>query len=528
MYRTTLIATFLGLLALALGCTGLALYGARLAGWQLERTHLAHEVLEAHLELEAQTYLVFKQLTDAYLTGSDDRTDGAAARDRLVGLFDAIRTGIAREVAFVGDREDEAEELVRLAEIERKVQRVIDNLDLAVRTFRAERMGADLPTLDEVLEREIDQELRALIDAAIAEEKREVVEAREAAEVVLGRVKWLSLLAAAAALALCGWALTVLLRRLLAPLAALEAGAAAVARGELAHRVAIAGQDEFARLGAGFNRMVEQLAASRLEADAARAGLERAVAERTAELAAANASLRAADEARRRFLADVSHELRTPLTVVRGEAEVTLRTREAGPEDYRRALQRIVEQVSLTAGLVDDLLFVARNEGGVPRLQVKPAALTELVRRACADADVLAAKRSVTIEYVEQVAEAVVQGDPTRLRQLVMILLDNAIRYSEPHGVVRVVLGTGPAGVVLQVIDRGIGIPEADLATVFERFYRGRDASRLHSGGSGLGLALAKAIVEAHGGEITIDSRPGEGTTVGVVLPAAPRLRAVS
>ncbi len=528
MYRTVLTGTYLGLLALALTCAGLAWFGTRGARYELERTNLAHAVLEAHIELDALTYSLFKQLTDAYLANGENRLDEAAARQRLIAQFDRVRAGIAQEVAFLGDREDETEELTRLAAIERKIQRVLDQFDAADLAIAADRTGRELPLLDEVLEREIDEEFRRLIDEAIAEERAEVVLAEAAARDALDRVSVFSRIAGGAAIALCFGALWVLRHRLRKPLAALTEAADAVANGQLGYRVAVSKDDEFGRLGLSFNRMIEQLAAERSQTDRAREALEGAVQERTAELAAANDNLRRADDVRRRFLADVSHELRTPLAAIRGEADVTLRARESTAEDYRVALARISEQAALSGGLVDDLLFIARNEGGSPRLKLKPVALAEIARRACADVQSVAEQRAVSVEIAETAPTRTVQGDPVRLRQLVTILLDNAVRYTEAGTAVQVVLSQGPGGVVLQVIDHGKGIADDEIEFVFDRFYRGEDASERHAEGSGLGLAMARAIVEAHGGEIGIESQPGQGTTVGVVLPVQRRIRAVS
>jgi signal transduction histidine kinase len=269
-----------------------------------------------------------------------------------------------------------------------------------------------------------------------------------------------------------------------------------VAQGDLSHRVPVSGHDEFARLGRSFNHITGQIEAGRAATEAARAELEAAVRERTADLADANAELRRADEARRRFLADVSHELRTPLAAIRGEADVTLRAREAREEDYRVALARISEQASLSAALVDGLLFVARTDGGEPRLRVQPVSFPDVVRRAVADVAVLAREHDVRIDVTADDRIEAIQGDPGQLRQLAVLLLDNAVLYSRPGGVVEVQAASGPDGVLLKVKDHGIGIPEDELGRVFARFYQGSVGDDVHTGGSG--LAMADAIVKAH------------------------------
>jgi signal transduction histidine kinase len=138
---------------------------------------------------------------------------------------------------------------------------------------------------------------------------------------------------------------------------------------------------------------------------------------------------------------------------------------------------------------------------------------------------VLGGAKSVVIDCSTPVGRAVVQGDPGRLRQLLHVLLDNAIRYAEPRSRVEVVLAGSEIGVALRVADRGAGIPQDDLPHVFERFYRGANAAERHRDGSGLGLPMAKAIVEVHRGSIELSSTVGEGTTVVVQLPAMRELR---
>ena len=274
--------------------------------------------------------------------------------------------------------------------------------------------------------------------------------------------------------------------------------------------------------------MAGELEAKNRDLEAAKADLEQAVTARTAELCDANAALEKADQVRRRFFADISHELRTPLTIIRGEAEIGLRGNDKAIDDYKGTLHRVLEQAEHTARLVDDLLFVARQNAGETRMSRQAIALREIVESVCGDAEVLAEKRGVTVTLRQEVEEAVVSGDPGRLRQLFLILIDNAIRYSEARGEVSLYMGAAPKGVVVRVSDGGIGIGPDELERIFERFYRGDNASEHHTEGTGLGLPVAKAIADAHDGELVIDSRLGEGTTASVFLPTVRKLRAVA
>jgi signal transduction histidine kinase len=231
--------------------------------------------------------------------------------------------------------------------------------------------------------------------------------------------------------------------------------------------------------------------------------------------------LRKIDETRRGFFADISHELRTPLTVIRGEGEISLRGKNKRIVEYKRSIERIVEQAKHLSVLVNDLLFIARQGAGAARLNLQPIDLGNLVEKVCGDAKVIAYGKSVDIALANGSAgHEMVQGDPARLRQMLMVLLDNAVRYSKSKGAIEVKVGRSNGEVTVSVADRGVGIPQEELEGVFERFRRGGSASDMNEEGLGLGLPLAKAIVEAHKGQIRMESRVGEGTTVTVALPA--------
>lgn len=528
MYRVALVGSFLALLALSLASAGLAIRGSAVAARELERTRLAHEVLEAHLQLEAYTYALFKQLTDAILAGGPNAPEKEMARRRLTDQIEATRLLIAREVAVVGDREDESDELVRLAAIERLSAEVMAKLAAVETTLRAGGALSDAPYLGDVLDRIIDRDLRRLIDEAVAEERAEVETAEALARGTLAQARSLSATAGGLALTAFFAALLVLLPRLSRPLALLRETAERIAAGDLDRRIPALGRDEFGAAASSVNRMLDELERRRTALDAARNALEDRVSERTAALSAANAALQAADERRRGFLADVSHELRTPITIIRGEAEVTLRARDPDLAEHRAALQRIAEQAVHTARLVDDLLFVARAEAEAPRLARQSVVVAELARRCCDDIGGAARDSGVALGFSSTADEAATQGDPGRLRQLVMILLDNALRYARPGGRIEVTVTPSPQGVALRVADDGIGVSAAELPHVFDRFFRGSNAIERDGDGAGLGLAMARAIVEAHHGRIGLESRLGEGSTVTAILPAGARMRVVA
>lgn len=237
------------------------------------------------------------------------------------------------------------------------------------------------------------------------------------------------------------------------------------------------------------------------------------------ELQRMNAQLQEIDQLRVQFFADISHELRTPLTVIRGEAEVTLRGKDKPVPEYRTVLGRIVHLSNQMNKLVGDLLFLARSESGTVQIDMKPTSLPAILGEVHQEAGILARPKEVTVTLNGQSGPVSVQGDAERLKQLFMILMDNAIKYGRPHGSIAVRLSTEGPFARVAVTDNGLGIPGEDLPHVFKRFYRVRRGRAAQVGGAGLGLPIAKWLVEAHSGTIAIASEPDKGTTVTVQLP---------
>ncbi len=523
MFRLLLGGTFGAVIALALGIAGLAWWCAAHTAHQFERVRLSQEVRAEFLRLCAVHEAA---LQEAARSGAG--FGGEAARAALAQQFATLRRVNMAEMALVpGDPREEAE-MHRLAALELAAHAALDRIAGAAAALREEGSAEAMRRFEAALADGFGAEFQRNLDAAVREEEEEAARTEAAARAALELAAELTRAGMIGVVLIGGGAMVLLFRRLQRPLGGLAEAARAAAAGDLTRRIAPeAARGEFAPVAASFNAMIDEVARSRAAMEATRGALEAAVAARTVELASANATLRQGDDARRRFLADVSHELRTPLTVIRGEAEVALRA-ERPAEEYRRALTRVAEEAALTARLVDDLLFVARSEAGEARVAVQAVAFDEVVRRAAAAARALAAPRRVRVIERACAQPVVVQGDPERLRQLVIILLDNAVRYSDPGGDVTVTLAPAKEGVQLTVADAGMGIAEEEIERVFERFYRGDGAAARHAEGAGLGLPLARAIARAHGGELALESRLGEGSTARLTLPVVRRLRAVA
>jgi two-component system, OmpR family, sensor histidine kinase CiaH len=229
------------------------------------------------------------------------------------------------------------------------------------------------------------------------------------------------------------------------------------------------------------------------------------------------ASQRLALRRQREFAADASHELRTPLTVIRSSVEYLARHQSEPVAKVGDALEDITAEVAQLSTLVDDLLLLARSDSGAIELDRLPLDLADVAGEAASTLAQPAAEKSVRITVDPE--PAAVLGDPVRLRQLVTILVDNAIRHSPAGGEVRVKVRGGDRTVALSVEDDGPGIRTEDLPRVFDRFWRAPGAP---AGGTGLGLAIAHWIVERHDGRITVTNHAGGGARFDVQLPGQP------
>lgn len=229
------------------------------------------------------------------------------------------------------------------------------------------------------------------------------------------------------------------------------------------------------------------------------------------------AAQRTALRHQREFAADASHELRTPLTVIRSSVEHLRRNPERPVGEVGDALGDIDAEVQHLTTLVEDLLLLARSDSGAVALDRVPLHLDDVAADAAAALAQPAAAAGVRVEVDPEPAATV--GDPARLRQLVMILIDNAIRHSPPEGAVRVVVRAAPDMATVAVEDAGPGVRPEDRARVFDRFWRAPGAP---AGGTGLGLAIAKWIAEHHDGSISVDASAAGGARFEVRLPRHP------
>jgi signal transduction histidine kinase len=301
-------------------------------------------------------------------------------------------------------------------------------------------------------------------------------------------------------------------RRVVRPLEALRKGVELIRKGDLSARLDIKTGDEIEALADEFNAMAAHL-------DDAYASLEQKVAERTRELMAANDKLAEASKLKSQFLANVNHELRTPLSSIIGYARLVRReTGEQISPLQRENLEDLLHNAERLLGLIDSLLDFAKIELGKTEVKLEAVKLDALIQEVAATFEPMLNGSSVRISRDVTQGMAPVFTDREKLRQIILNLLGNAIKFTD-RGEIRVAAFRDDNNVKLSVADTGIGIERADIGRIFEEFDRGRLTSDGKYRGTGLGLAIVKRLVKGLGGAIAVESELGKGSKFIVTLP---------
>jgi len=272
--------------------------------------------------------------------------------------------------------------------------------------------------------------------------------------------------------------------QLTGPLRKLTVAAEGIAGGDLSQRVDIRSKDELGQLGSAFNNMAE--------------------------------SLGRAEKLRRNMVADIAHELRTPLTVMRGHLEAIL---DGVFQPTEKNIASIHKETVLLSRLVNDLQELALAEAGQLRIEREPTDLGPLVERTVSSVSPRGEKDDVRIVTDLPADLPLVNVDSQRIEQVLFNLLDNALRYTPAGGTITVKARRMDEVVQVDVMDQGPGLGPDELALIFERFHRSDKARSRSTGGAGLGLAIVRQLVEAHGGEVWAESEASEGTTFSFTVP---------
>lgn len=489
-----------------------------------QRVQWANNQLEAVTALTVNANRYSEQIAEFLLIGEPERPDYESARAELEAGFEKLAQLTRGEAEFLGrssEQEDSGDEIFRITRMRTLYGEIAKATSDAINLRNQGRQEDAVRIFRRDIENRFDAEFENILEAARRDEEEEVVRTELQAEALWRRLTWMTAALALAAVVLCFVAAFLLARSLMRPISLLTEGTEAISRGDLDHRIAFDGRDELGALARRFNEMATHQQDQRDRLLNAKAELEQQVATRTAELAAANQRLTELDRLRVQFLADISHELRTPLTALRGEAEIPLRHGSKPEAVYRDALERIVTQSLEMGRLVDDLVFLSRSETDTIRFEPRRTDLVTIVADAVHEGEILGRAKGISIEAAYSTRPVWITADAQRLKQALVIILDNAIKYSPRDRSVTLSMTVMDGHAEIAIRDKGLGIPAEEIPKVFERFYRGRSPRASRQLGSGLGLAIAKWLIEKHRGEIALTSEVGSFTEVVVRLPHA-------
>jgi signal transduction histidine kinase len=493
----------------------------------VERITIANSVLNGHRMLAMRAAEKLDLIGESISAG--EIRELSPWQDNIHSLRTTIadvRQALTDESALRGIDTESDGQLV-LNEMETLIEAIINSGE-AIRTALEEQRTADAVAESERLNASgVTEIFNDLMDETLASRERELSEANAETVALAHYITGVLPLFMLALVGITGVITWLFSRSLTRSVNVLHRGAQAFTNDNLSHRIPELHETEFERLGEAFNTMARRLADQRTAMRDTNVRLEAIVEERTRALKTSNEVLELADENRRKLLADISHEFRTPLTVIRGESEIALRGKVKTKAEYQETLERIVDQVDQTTRLVDDLLFIARADAGEPRLKIRPVSVASLLDNTCVEFSARAEQKEIEVKQLISDKNAVVSGDSGRLRQVFGILIDNALRYSNQGGLIEVGLTRDDKEIIVTIQDNGIGMTEEESRHAFQRFFRGGKAQG-HARGTGLGLPVAKAIVEAHKGRITLEGKQGKGTLATVVLPAEEKLKAVA
>lgn len=503
---------------------GVALYwGSNQVVLYFQRSQSAYDTFDHYERLSLEAYRYFKHRMDRLILDRPITEVGLKqSKNRLYDAMDELRT-VVINTPSAGSRSgkwlDKSVELESVARFTAFLETSKYQFDEVERIHQEGNHELALQMLSKFSEEEIDGKFQPLIDAVINAERERAAKAKQELEALVAKSHWIAIAVSSLAALFSLTSGVLLLRGVKKPIEALMKGTDEIAAGNLVYRINLDSNDEFSFLAAHFNQMAQEFGLQQQKLREGRALLEKKVAERTFELHQLNEELKRMDIARRELLADISHELRTPITVICGEAEVTLRGHERDADDYKDALQRIVELAMQLGKYVNDLLFLARADTANLQFEWDYLNLTELIASTVEDFHVMAQENSITVSLTTPDEPLWVRGDKQRLRQVLFILGDNACQYSKPGGHIELTLWTDENEVNFSLSDQGIGIPAEDLERIFDRKFRSKNALKSRDDGSGLGLPMARSILKAHGGHISVSSTENSGSQFMVSLP---------
>jgi two-component system OmpR family sensor kinase len=495
----------------ALTCSAIS---AHITRENLKQSTIAQTLLIEHQQLSSISYRLFKQLTDEVIFGQYANQANVRKKQALIKQsLSNIRTLELEQRAALGVESTQGS-VEDTDELEQLLEEIIQEFQLVVVSMNAAPLNQQ-DRLRRLLEVTIDNKFREAINSAVFRQSRVVAAINAKIDTLNTAMVWFTIGLGGLSLPLLTYGCYWLFNQFYQPLIFIRGATNAIASGRYNKPISEKLDSEFEELAADINQLAAQLQEHETNEAMSRKHLEFEVEQRTIELTNANLQLTKIDSRRRQFISDVSHELRTPLTIIRGEAQVTLRLQSACEADYKATLSAILEQSVNLSRLVDDLLLLTRAEMNQLHLEIAATNIKPLL-----DAEVLTWQRLHQDRIISLAAnpgleDETVMIDKSRIQQVLSILLDNATKYSAPDTPIEVSVCAKDTVITVAVKDLGDGISAAEVENIFERFVRFNRQNE----GLGLGLPIAKAIVEAHGGQISVVSVQAEGSIFSVTLP---------
>ncbi|TLE18894.1 sensor histidine kinase [Vibrio cholerae] len=525
MFRYRLAFVLALLLTLILAQAGVAYWSNQVANQHLLRGQISSQILQGFMQLSTEKQQLKVWLAE-YLLIKDGST---LKRDMRFSKIEALLhklnllTEQAQQHSLTVQDFSEINQQIKVISL---FETNFASLKKALRSWEIAKITDDDERwllLSQSFDRVDDTDLRQLLTQAISLQQQRTSRYEEAALDALSNVR--AVITSLAVFGMVSGALlgVWLLRTLSKPLAELVKSTTALEQGRLDHRISISGPDELKTLARHFNYMAQSLEQAQQKERMSRQLIEREVADRTQELAQALQTLEKAKHQQKEFFANVSHELRSPATAILGEAQITLRSRHNSDDEYRQTLLRISESAEQLAFRIEDLLMLIRHDE-----RLFHPALTELILGEIWQAVVRQASLLTHAQQVELTVNTPAQGewqtqlcytDRDKLLMVIRILVDNALRYDPTQRPIGLNLELDEEAWRVQLVDQGIGIAEADLSVIFERYFRAENGKRYRPDGLGIGLTLAQSIVKQLDGEIRIESVLEQGTTVTLTFP---------
>lgn len=523
MYLRKLAITLCILLAIMLLQSVIAFWAHQNSEFHTERNRVANQMLSEFISLRADKQRLKVWLAEYLITEDANTSFRDTLFVRMQQQLDALDKLAIRD-QVLNNHEQDLQHTMQQVKVISLLQTNLQTLENALKTREIAQYQNDTErwrVLISLFDKFQDTDLSELLQQAIAQQKQRASITEQEALTAVKRVKLTIALISLAGVIFAiviGYHLSKALSR---PLQQLLNGTKQLQQGHFHHRISETGPAEFAELARQFNLMSGYIADFAEKEKQSQHIAEKLVQDRTAQLQHALEQLHQAEFRQKQLLADISHELRTPTTTIQGEAEISLRGHAKSSSEYQEAFTRILAATQQLSRRIDDLLMLARGEDKLLQVQLHALALPVFLQQT--QQTVRQQLEPVfTVSWqvqAQEIDEYWLLLDAEKFTSVLRIITENTKHYAKQTPHVQLLIKVSEAELTLTLIDQGIGITPEDSARLFERHYRSSEARQTRPDGLGIGLCIARAIMEAHDGAITLAANTPNGTQVTLTLP---------